>query len=87
MADCNFRIPFSGDANNLINKAKGAVQNRNGNFNGDTNSGQFNVSVFGSSIVGNYTIVGNEMEVTITHKPFMVPCSTIESFLKNQLGS
>lgn len=87
MADCNFRIPFSGDVNNVLNKAKSAVQSQNGNFNGDTNSGQFNVSVFGSSIVGNYTIVGNEMDITITDKPFMVPCSTIESFLKNQLGS
>lgn len=87
MADCNFSIPFSGDANSVVNKARTAVQGQKGNFNGDSNSGQFNVSVFGSSIAGQYTIMGNEMEVTITDKPFMVPCSTIESFLKNQLGS
>lgn len=85
MADCNFRIPFSGDAGSVVGKAKASVQGQGGNFNGDDNGGQFNVSVFGSTIAGNYSIVGNEMEVTITDKPFMIPCSTIEGFLKNQL--
>jgi hypothetical protein len=85
MADCNFRIPFSGDAGSVVSKAKASVQGQGGNFNGDDNSGQFNVSVFGSTIAGNYSIVGNEMEVTISDKPFMIPCSTIEGFLKNQL--
>jgi len=87
MADCNFRIPFSGDVNNVLNKAKSTVQGQGGNFTGDTNSGEFNVSVFGSNIAGHYTIVGNEMDITITDKPFMIPCSTIQGFLKNQLGS
>ncbi len=86
MAACNFSFPFSGDASSVVNKARSAVQGQNGNFSGDDNSGQFNVSVFGSTIAGHYSIVGNQMEITISDKPFMIPCSTIESFLKNQLG-
>ena len=87
MADCNFSIPFSGGASNIIGKARKAVQGQGGNLTGDDNSGQFNVSVFGSTIAGNYTIAGNEMQIQVTDKPFMIPCSTIESYLKNHLGS
>lgn len=86
MADCNFRIPFTGGVESVVNKARTAVQGQGGNFNGDSNTGEFKVSVFGSSIAGNYTIVGNEMEVQITDKPFMIPCSTIESYLKNNIA-
>lgn len=86
MADCNFNIPFSGAASGIVNKARSAVQGQGGTFNGDENNGQFRVSVFGSTIAGNYSITGNEMQIQITDKPFMVPCSTIESYLKNNLA-
>lgn len=82
---CDFSIPFSGDANVVLAKAKTAVQSQGGNFNGDTNSGAFNVSVFGNKIEGNYTVSEQMMNITITDKPFMVPCSAIESYLKGQL--
>ena len=85
MADCNFSIPFSGDAENVVNKARSAVMGQGGELNGDNNSGQFQVKVFGSTIAGNYTVSGNQLQVAITDKPFMIPCSTIESFLSQQL--
>jgi hypothetical protein len=82
---CDFSIPFSGNADAALAKARNAVQSQGGNFNGDTNSGDFNVSVFGNKIVGNYTVRGQTLHINITDKPFMVPCSAIESFLKSQL--
>jgi hypothetical protein len=82
---CDFSIPFSGDPQTILGKARSAVQSQGGNFNGDTNSGDFNVSVFGNKIVGNYSVSGQTMHINITDKPFMVPCSAIESFLKGQL--
>ena len=87
MADCNFNIPFNGSPESVINKARTAVQGQGGTLNGDNNNGQFKVSVFGSTIAGQYAIVGNEMQIQITDKPFMIPCSTIEGFLSKQLGS
>ena len=87
MADCNFSIPFNGNPESVINKARAAVQGQGGTLNGDNNNGQFKVSVFGSTIAGQYAIVGNEMQIQITDKPFMIPCSTIEGFLSKQLGS
>lgn len=82
---CDFSIPFSGNAESILAKARGAVQSQGGDFNGDTNGGEFTVSVFGNKIVGNYTVSGQTLNINITDKPFMVPCSAIESFLKGQL--
>ncbi|WP_121354262.1 hypothetical protein [Flavisolibacter nicotianae] len=82
---CEFSIPFSGAPEPILAKARTAVQSQGGNFDGDTNSGDFDVSVFGNKITGNYTIAGQTLNITITDKPFLVPCSAIESFLKGQL--
>ncbi|RYF85834.1 MAG: hypothetical protein EON98_05470 [Chitinophagaceae bacterium] len=82
---CDFSLPFSGSPEDVLAKARRAVEGQGGNFSGDTNSGDFNVSVFGNKIVGNYTVSGQNLQINITDKPFMVPCSAIEGFLKNQL--
>lgn len=83
---CDFSIPFSGNTDAVLAKAKNAVQSQGGNFNGDTNSGDFNVSVFGNKIAGTYTVNGQTLQIAITDKPFMVPCSAIEGFLKAQVA-
>ena len=85
MAACTFTIPFTGSADIILEKAKKAVEKQNGNFSGDTNNGNFSVSFFGQEIVGGYTIAGNDLNIVIDNKPFMVPCSTIEGFLKGQI--
>ncbi|HET7896677.1 MAG TPA: hypothetical protein VFL47_03390 [Flavisolibacter sp.] len=82
---CDFSIPFSGNAEAVLAKARNAVQSQGGSFNGDTNSGDFHVSVFGNKIVGSYTVSEQTLNINITDKPFMVPCSAIENFLAGQL--
>ena len=82
---CDFTLPFSGDPESVLAKARKAVESQGGSFTGDTNRGDFHVSVFGNKIVGNYTVSGQTLNINITDKPFMVPCSAIEGFLKNQL--
>jgi hypothetical protein len=82
---CDFSIPFSGNADEILAKARSTVQGQGGDFNGDTNNGEFTVSVFGNKIVGNYTVSGQTLNIAITDKPFMVPCAAIENFLKGQL--
>lgn len=86
MSACNFNIPFSGDPEVILEKAKHAVEKQSGNFTGDTNSGSFDVSFFGQSVAGSYTVSGSELNIVVDRKPFMVPCSAIESFLKSQLA-
>lgn len=82
---CDFSIPFTGNPEDVLAKARNAVQSQGGNFTGNTSNGDFSVSVFGNKIVGNYTVSGQTLNINITDKPFMVPCSAIESFLTGQL--
>ena len=83
---CNFSIPFTGTAQGILDKAKSAVQSQGGTFTGDVTNGNFDVSVFGNTIAGSYTVSGQNMDVVIHSKPFLLPCNTIESYLKSQLG-
>jgi hypothetical protein len=86
MSACNLSIPFSGESETILGKAKAAIESQQGIFTGDTNSGNFEVTVFGNTIRGNYIVSGQDLNITITHKPFLVPCSTIESFLKSKIA-
>ena len=83
---CQFTIPFSGSASDILSKAKTAIQSQDGSLTGDESSGDFDVSVFGNTIKGSYSVAGNDLEIVIQSKPFLIPCSTIESFLKNKLA-
>ena len=85
MAACNFTIPFTGDAEAVLDKAKKAVEKQSGSFTGDTSVGDFSVAFFGQEIVGTYNVTGNDLNIVIESKPFMVPCNAIESFLKSQV--
>ena len=86
MSACNFSIPFSGSATSVLNRAQAAIQGQGGEFRGDDMSGAFQVSILGSSIKGSYNITGQDLNVTIDTKPFLVPCGTIQSYLTKQLG-
>lgn len=83
---CQFSIPFAGSPAEVLNKAKSAVQSQGGQFEGNDQGGNFNVTVFGNTIKGSYTVSGQSLQMTIEDKPFLLPCSTIEGFLKNQLS-
>lgn len=86
MAVCNFSVNFNTPAFQIIAKAKSAIENQNGIFMGDEKAGQFQVSVIGNTIKGNYTITGQVMNLVITQKPFFVPCSTIENLLMKEIS-
>ncbi|MDP4282919.1 MAG: hypothetical protein Q8891_00715 [Bacteroidota bacterium] len=83
---CNFNLPFSDPANIAVGKARAAVESQDGIFKGDEQSGNFEVTIFGNTIKGNYTVTGQLLNLVITDKPMFVPCSTIESFLLKQIS-
>lgn len=85
MAKCNFSIPFTNAADSLLEKARAAIQNQGGTFNGDQSSGSFSVQLMGT-IAGNYQISGQEMLVEITEKPIFIGCGQIESFMRSQFA-
>ena len=83
---CRFSIPFTGNATDILSKAKTAIQSQGGTLNGDNSGGEFDVSVFGNTLKGSYSIAGSDLDIVIESKPFLIPCSSIESFLKNKIG-
>ncbi|MEX1238643.1 MAG: hypothetical protein WEB30_02970 [Cyclobacteriaceae bacterium] len=85
MAACNFSIPFSGSPAGILNRAEAAIHDQGGHFQGDDTSGAFQLRVLGSDIRGSYNISGQELIVTIDSKPFLIPCSTIQSYLTKHL--
>lgn len=87
MPACNFSIPFSGTPADILNKAEAAIHDQGGHFRGDEMGGAFELTVLGSSINGSYRISGQELNVTIDNKPFMIPCSTIQSYLTKHLDA
>jgi hypothetical protein len=84
---CNFSIPFSGSADTVLARAKSAVQSQGGAFNGNNEQGNFQVTVFGNTIKGSYSVKGQDLNINIDSKPFLLPCSAIEGFLKQQVGA
>lgn len=82
---CKFKIPFSGSTQQVLNRARTAVEGQGGTFSGDESSGGFEVSVMGT-IKGSYTVLGNELDIVIDSKPLFVSYGMIESFLKSKIG-
>lgn len=85
MAKCDMNIDFDGLASEQIEKARTAITGAEGTFEGDEQSGNFSIPVFGSDIVGNYTITGNTFSIAITEKPLLVSCRRIEDELREYL--
>lgn len=83
---CKFQLPFSEPVESALQKAKSAVESQNGVFTGDSQSGGFELTVFGNFIKGNYSIEGQVLNLEVTDKPFFVPCSMIESYLKKEIS-
>lgn len=88
MSACTFSIAIAEGAplEPLYEKARQALESQGGTFSGDMNGGSFHVSMFGNNISGSFKVENNELNVVVDEKPFMVPCSMIESYLKNKLS-
>jgi hypothetical protein len=86
MSACQFNIPFTHSAEEILNKAKNAVESNGGSFTGDLQTGTFHVSLLSNTVEGSYLVEGNNLQLTIDKKPIFVPCNAIESFLIKQLS-
>jgi hypothetical protein len=82
---CQFTITFSGDAEGIVEKAKSAVVSQGGFFEGDTEQGQFSISLMSNTVTGSYLVEGDKLTMNITEKPMFLPCSAIEGYLANKL--
>ena len=79
---CQFSLPFSGEAQGLLQRAKQSIENMGGVFNGDDSLGNFSTKTPIGSIEGSYQMLEGEIALSITKKPFLLSCSKIEKELR-----
>lgn len=82
MMSCKLTIPYSTNITSLLEMGRQEASSYEGQFCGDINGGNFNISALGGIFVGNYVVHEKIIEITISNKPFLIPCIAIESFLK-----
>ena len=84
---CNFDIPFNGSSDELIAKASKAIRDAGGTFTIiSVTQGNFSLPTPVGRIDGSYTIAGQVLSITITHKPGLVSCGRIEKELRERIG-
>lgn len=82
---CNFTLEYTKPKAEMVSKLEAAILGQHGLFQGDETSGEFSFSAMGFSFRGNYIIRGDQIAVEVTDKPFLVPCSKIESEIKKYM--
>lgn len=85
MAKCTFSIPFTGTPEQVLSKAKSAIETQGGQFSSNGQGGTFSISVLGT-ISGSFAISGQSLNVAIEKKPMLIGCGVIESTLRDQLS-
>ena len=78
---CRFNFPFSGASDSLMSRAKTAIENAGGAFNGNETNGTFKVKTPLGNVGGEYGIVEQEISIYVSNKPFLLSCKRIEKEL------
>ena len=79
----SFTITLTDEISSVLGRVRSEITGNGGRFEGNTEYGSFDGKSVLGLIKGEYRcIAGNEIEITITHKPFIVPYGTIESEIK-----
>ncbi len=83
-----FEFSIPGDVRDFFGKLGLMVAEHQGTLNGDETGGTFSVSLsIVGTIEGRYSVSGQMASVQITRRPFLLPCKTIESFVKSRVPS
>lgn len=88
MASCDpFTVDFQGSAEDLFTKVSALVHDHNGRITGGPAGGAISVSTPVGSIDAKYTIDGQVLTATVTKRPFFLPCSAIQSFVRSNVST
>ena len=78
-----FTVQLNDEIPSVLKKVEGKITGSGGSFIGNPEKGSFDGKSLLGLIRGEYCCVsGNEIRITITHKPFLVPYHVIESEIK-----
>lgn len=78
---CQFNIPFAGEGERLLSRAQEAIETAGGTFSGNAVEGVFRAKTPIGSIQGTYRLLGQQVVLAITKKPFLLSCARIEKEL------
>lgn len=82
---CTFQIDLPGAAEDIIAQAKSMIEKQGGTFNGTESAGSYALKLPVGTVEGTYSVVGKAIQFDIKKKPMLVPCGTIESFIRGHL--
>lgn len=88
MASCSpFNVEFKSEPPVLLEKVKVMLAQYNGTVTGDATRASFELSIpVIGKIKGNYVVNGQVATITITDRPWLLACSTIEKFLRDKIA-
>jgi hypothetical protein len=75
-------VPFTVDVNRLYVLGLNEAIAQGGQLSGDTKKGTFSIPALGGTFEGNYNVNNNVIAIEISKKPFLIPYSVIEAFLR-----
>jgi hypothetical protein len=79
----DFTVQLNNEIPSVLKKVESEITGNGGNFKGNEEKGSFDGKTLLGLIRGEYCCLsGNEIKITITHKPLLVPYSVIESEIK-----
>lgn len=84
---CKFSIKTKQDIAETYQIAVREIERFGATYNGDANGGSFKLEVVGMVFKGHIQVEGNTIDVTLTGKPLLVPCSVIESSVKTYVDN
>jgi hypothetical protein len=79
---CQFSIPYSGDSESLLQRARHEIERAGGALNGNAMQGNFQAKTPIGSIQGTYQFAGEEIVLSILKKPLLLSCKRIEKELR-----
>ena len=79
----SFTVKINSDLSSILKKVENTITSNGGTFNGSISSGSFSGKTAIGMVKGEYCCISsNEVEITITDKPFVAPYSKIESTIR-----
>lgn len=83
--ECDFTIMYPGSKAELLEKIRNTMGDK-GRLSGDETQGNFEGSTILGKFEGTYSIEGDDIEIMITKKPFLVSCNRIKDEFEKALN-
>lgn len=85
MGQCQLVYRLKEPAAALLEQIRDLAREYQGEVQGNEHSGKLSLPLLIGTIDGEYTITGDQLELIITKKPFLLGCQTIDAVIRQYL--